>query len=383
MKHHTAFLAMIIMLWVTSPHVAAENTTETIDSTSEQLKAVEKRIGATRGRIEKVDRKEKTILGSLEIVDKEISNSRARVKDLRNQEKELTKKITDSERKLRAIRQERERTARWLSFRSTALYKAGRVSYLSVVLNATGIEDLQRRAYYLERLARHDSDLFALANNLYQNEKRQTEELRNAMVRLASTRRDLEESLSILSSKKRDKSLILAEVRDKKKKNALLLRELESSATHLKDLLDALKKETETGESAFATLRGSLKRPVSGSVVVTFGRNRSARFNTYTLSNGISIQSAEGTPVRSVYGGRIIFADWLRGYGRIIIIDHGGGYYTLYGHLSELKVEVGQEVEADKVIGLVGDSGSLGGPALYFEIRHHGKPVNPSPWFSG
>ena len=117
--------------------------------------------------------------------------------------------------------------------------------------------------------------------------------------------------------------------------------------------------------------------------MVSFGRNRSERFGTYTLSNGITIQSAEGTPVRSVYGGRVVFAKWLRGYGRIIIIYHGGDYYSLYGHLAEFKIEIGQEVEPDKVIGLVGDSGSLEGAALYFEIRHHGKPVDPDPWFSG
>ena len=100
-------------------------------------------------------------------------------------------------------------------------------------------------------------------------------------------------------------------------------------------------------------------------MIRSFGRNRTGRFNTYTLSNGITVKSAEGTPVRAVYGGKVIFADWFSGYGRIIIVDHGGGYYTLYGHLSELKVTVGEEVEADAIIGLVGDSGSLEGSALF------------------
>jgi septal ring factor EnvC (AmiA/AmiB activator) len=130
-------------------------------------------------------------------------------------------------------------------------------------------------------------------------------------------------------------------------------------------------------------LKGGLKPPVSGKIIVDFGRNRNDRFNTYTLSRGITIQSAEGTPVKSVYRGKVLFADWFRGYGRIIILDHGGGYYTLYGHLSALHVEVGREIEADEVIGLAGDSGSLEGPALYFEIRYHGKPVDPKPWLAG
>jgi septal ring factor EnvC (AmiA/AmiB activator) len=383
MRHLTVIIFFAACIAAGALSVSAEDSAENIDSTSRKLDAVEGRISNTQGRIDKVVRKEKSILGSLETLDREISAIRVRVGNLRNDERDLTENIALAEARLKEIRGEREQIAGRLSSRSAALYKAGRVSYLGVVLNAADLEDLQRRSYYLKRLARYDSDLFTQATNLYRNEQQQTERLRATKTRLVSARRDLETSLSALSGKKQDKNLLLAQVRDEKKKNALLLRELESSASHLKDLLDALRREAETGESAFATLRGSLKRPVAGKVVVAFGQNRSEKFNTYTLSNGVTIQSAEGTPVRAVYGGRILFADWLRGYGRIIIVDHGGNYYTLYGHLSDLKVQVGQDVEADKIIGLVGDSGSLEGPALYFEIRHHGKPMDPGPWFSG
>jgi len=376
-------MVLIICLTAGLYSASAENPSEDIDSTSDKLDSVESRINNTQGRIRSVEKREKTILGSLETMDKDIYSSRVRIRQLKSEEQELAKNISGVEAGLKRLRREKEQLAGRLSLRSAALYKAGRVSYLSVVLNAADIEDLQRRSYYLKILARHDSDLFLKATNIYRKEQQQSEQLRTAKARLVTARRDLEASLSALSEKKRDKNLLLAEARDEKKKNTLLLRELEASASHLKDLLDALKREAETGQSAFATLRGSLKRPVSGKVVVAFGQNRSDKFNTYTLSNGVTIQSAEGTPVRAVYGGKIIFADWLRGYGRIIIIDHGGNYYTLYGHLSDLKVQVGQEVEADRIVGLVGDSGSLEGPALYFEIRHHGKPVDPGPWFSG
>jgi len=356
---------------------------ETIEGTSEKLESIQKRIGITRERIERTEKEEQSILGTLEGMDREISRNRSRIKALASEEKSLTARIIDSEKKIRQIRAKRERSASRLSARTAALYKAGHVSYLEVVLNASGLEDLQRRVYYLKKLARYDSDLFALATDLFRKEKEQMEELRTSKSRLVDARRESEENLSALSRKKKDKKLLLAEVKDRKNRNAQLLGELETSAGHLRELLDALERETLTGQSAFSTLEGSLKKPVSGRVVISFGPNRSERFKTYTISNGITIQSAEGTPIRSVYRGRVLYADWLRGYGRIIIVDHGGGYYTLYGHLAEFKTEVGQEVEADQVIGLVGDSGSLEGAGLYFEIRHHGKPVDPKPWFSG
>jgi septal ring factor EnvC (AmiA/AmiB activator) len=374
------FLVAFILL---APAARGENPSENIDGTKEELEGLQKRMGTAQERIRKSEKRERSILGSIEAIDRETSRARVRVRKLSSEERGLKGKISASENKLRDIRRQREKTAGWLSLRSTALYKAGHLSYLKVMLNSAGIEDLQRRSYYLRILAESDSELFNLSTELYQREQRQVGALRTAKAQLISTRRDQEENLAILARKKRDKDLILAAAKDKKEKNATLLMELESSAAHLRELLGALQLQVQTGESAFPTLRGSLKRPVSGKVVKTFGRNRTGRFNTYTISNGVTIKSAEGTPIRSVYGGKVIFADWFSGYGRIIIVDHGGGYYTLYGHLSELSVTVGDEVEADKVIGLVGDSGSLEGSALYFEIRQHGKPVDPSPWFKG
>ena len=374
------FLAAFMVL---APAARGENPSETIDGTKEQLESIQKRMGTAQKRITSSEKRERSILGDLEAFDREITRVGVKVRKLNSQERDLKGQISASESKLKEIRRQREKAAGWLSMRSAALYKAGHLSYLKTILNSSGIEDLQRRSYYLKILAERDSELFNLSTELYRSEQKQVEALRSAKAQLVSTRRDQEESLRILARKKRDKDLILAAARDTKEKNASLLKELESSASHLKNMLDALQLQAKTGESSFPTLKGSLKRPVSGKVVKSFGRNRTGRFDTYILSNGVTIQSAEGTPIRSVYGGKVIFADWFSGYGRIIIVDHGGGYYTLYGHLLELMVTVGDEVEADKIIGLVGDSGSLEGAALYFEIRYHGKPVDPSPWFKG
>lgn len=374
------FVALVVLM---APAARSEGPSGDIEGAKEKLENIQKRMGTAQERIKESEKRERSILGSIEALDREIGSARRKIRDLNTRERDLKEGISASESRIRDIRRQREKTAGWLSLRSAALYKAGRLSYLRIILNSTGIEDLQRRSYYLKMLAESDSELFNLSTELYKSQQSQVEALKSAKDQLISTRRDQEESLAVLARKKREKDLILAAARDQKDKNATLLRELESSASHLEKMLSALELQAKTGESAFATLKGSLKKPVSGKVVRSFGRNRTGRFNTYTISNGVTIQSAEGTPIRSVYSGKVIFADWFSGYGRIIILDHGGGYYTLYGHLSELKVAAGDEIEADRIIGLVGDSGSLEGPALYFEIRLHGKPVNPSPWFKG
>ncbi len=371
---------LIILFLAVPASATAQDEVGSIQEKKMELQAVEEKKDAAEERVRKSEKKEKTILGELEALDREIGRTNRRIGNLRRDEQDLMVQISRTEKSLVRIAHERELARERLMIRSTALYKAGNVSYLKVILGSNGIEDLEHRLFYLKKIAEHDSALFKKAAVLFAGEKQEQDRLLAESNRLKSTRRDLEKDLSTLARRKRSRDILLASARNEKEKYTRLINELEVSSTRLIKLIDALSRQAETGDSAFPLLKGALKSPVSGQIVVDFGKNLNARFNTYTLSSGITIRSAEGTPVRSVFKGKTLFADWFRGYGRIIILDHGSGYYTLYGHLSAIHVEVGQELDTDELIGLVGDSGSLEGPALYFEIRHHGKPVDPRPW---
>lgn len=373
---------LLISLTIPLP-LRAEEVESSIKTHQDKLEVIEEKITTAEEKIESSSEKEVTILGNLELLDRDISSKRRNIRTLRTKETVLVKAIAQSEDDLALIREEKALVRRRLVNRAVALYKAGNVRYLKVILESSGVDDVQRRHHYMTRVMNYDAELFARTADLYAREKEEVSRLRSDKEQLTSTRRKLEGDLAGLSRRRRKRDLLLAQVRNIKDRNTRLLRELEASSTRLIQLIEALQRQASTGDSAFPLLKGGLKPPVSGKIIVDFGRNRNDRFNTYTLSRGITIQSAEGTPVKSVYRGKVLFADWFRGYGRIIILDHGGGYYTLYGHLSALHVEVGREIEADEVIGLAGDSGSLEGPALYFEIRYHGKPVDPKPWLAG
>jgi septal ring factor EnvC (AmiA/AmiB activator) len=106
------------------------------------------------------------------------------------------------------------------------------------------------------------------------------------------------------------------------------------------------------------------------------------KFNTVTVQNGVDIAAPAGAPVRAVAPGRVVHAGWFRGYGNLVIVDHGAGYHTLVAHLGSMRTAMGEEVEAGDVLGSVGDSGSLKGPYLYFEVRERGRPVDPRPWLA-
>ena len=130
----------------------------------------------------------------------------------------------------------------------------------------------------------------------------------------------------------------------------------------------------------FAAERGHLPMPAKGVVVRGFGRHEDPELGTETLSTGVVIDAPLGAPVRAVYDGRVVYSGWYKGYGNLVIIDHGGGHHTLYGHLLAISRARGESVTQGTVIGEVGDTGSLRGPQLFFELRAGRRPVDPRRW---
>jgi len=132
--------------------------------------------------------------------------------------------------------------------------------------------------------------------------------------------------------------------------------------------------------AGFAALRGRLSWPADGRVVAEYGPQVNPRFGTKTFRNGIDIEATEGSNIAAVFPGHVVYTGWFRGYGNLIIVDHGGEYYTVYAHAADIRVTEGDEVKQGQLIGTVGDTGSLQGPRLYFEVRHEGKPQDPAQW---
>ncbi len=179
------------------------------------------------------------------------------------------------------------------------------------------------------------------------------------------------------------RQLLLASVREERRLREGVVRELAASQRRLDAQLARLRSEAAVPKTGFGLLRGRLPWPVVGSVVeVAFGKVVNAKFNTVTQQNGLDLRIHEGAEVRAVGKGQVAFAGWFRGYGNLVIVDHGDGFHTLYAHLAATAVQVGATVQPGDLVGLVGDTGSLKGAYLYFEIRANGKPVDPLGWFA-
>ncbi len=135
-----------------------------------------------------------------------------------------------------------------------------------------------------------------------------------------------------------------------------------------------------SSEKGFGAQKGRLSMPLRGRLISGFGRHKHAQFNSYTVSNGLSIAAPAGADVRAIYEGTVIFAEYFKGYGNMVIVDHGGGYFSLYAHNSRIAKRAGTSVAKNDILASVGDIDSANGPMLYFEIRYQGKPVDPSAW---
>ena len=161
-----------------------------------------------------------------------------------------------------------------------------------------------------------------------------------------------------------------------KKINKLLREELVHSSKKLNQLISRLENKIAHGEGLdISDKKGNLLPPVKGKLLNNFGRERDKTYNTYIVHNGVSIRVRKGAPVRSVFNGKVLYTGTLDGYGNIIIIGHGMYYHSLYGHLDEIISSAGKTVRSGQIIGRSGDSGSVKGEALYFEMRYKGKPI--------
>lgn len=161
-------------------------------------------------------------------------------------------------------------------------------------------------------------------------------------------------------------------------KSTRMVKDLEKAEAELAALVAELKATN--SELGLRARRGHLPFPVKGIVEVGFGKVVNPRFNTVTVQKGVDIRAGMGAPVHSVGTGTIVYAGWLKGYGNLVIVDHGANYHSLYAHLKDIAVDVGVEVEEGEEIATVGDTGSLKGAYLYFEIRKTGQAVDPLPW---
>lgn len=371
---------------------AARKTEDAIQAERRKLKQTEQQLREERRKAAEARARESSLLAELEAVERSLAAKRREITRLDRRIRRTQSEVLGLRSEIQSLEDQRAGQEEALARRLRAMYRMHvEGGALPVLL---GGDDPVARAVAL----RHLTSLAALDARLIQEYRGTTDRLENRKGREESRQRELAvlraEAQREQTEFDRDaarRRALLARVRDERAYHERMVGELTDAARRLEAFIRELqarqrrlarvppKTEPSPG-TGFGAMRGRLPWPTEGRIVVSFGAQVHPRFGTRTVRNGVDIEAAEGKDVFAVYAGQVIYTGWFKGYGNLIIVDHEHEYYTLYAHMAEIAVKEGDQVRQGQRIGTVGDTGSLEGPRLYFEVRHQGRPQNPEQW---
>jgi len=343
----------------------------------ERLAKVRERRAALEQELTRLRSEEKSLLGEVEQLELEVQLRTNELTEIQISLRRTRAALDATVARVRQLETSLAAARPALAAHARALYKLGDLSYLRLLLSIDRPSDFFRGYRFITTLARRDnaqvaafrSDLAALTSEKAELEQRTRESIA-LRTRLTAARHALDEQRA-------RKTTLLTSLVERKELNAAYVEELAEAESRLQELLSGLGgEEVAVPLGAF---RGSLPWPVEGRVRAGFGRRKHPRFDTYTVHNGLEIEAAPGAEVRAVHEGRVVFAERFRGYGLMVVVDHGGKHYSLYAQLAEVAVAPGQDVATGTVLGRADPAGA-DGPGVYFEMRFQGRPEDPLEW---
>jgi murein hydrolase activator len=346
------------------------------------LDALEARRKREEGAARLLARQERSVLDTLQDAEIALAEARAQWRRTEADRAAAAAALVSAEEAERAASAILAARLEALRPRLLARARMGSAGSLRVLLESPSLAELVKRRFLLDRILSADLALLAGARAARDAREAARAERELEAVRLSGLAAEAEETRAQAEARREERETLLAALRSARGFHERAAAETAAQATKLAAFVATLPppRSSLSGPGGFAARRGKLVRPAPGPVTVGFGRVVNPKFNTVTVQNGIDIAAPAGAPVRAVAPGRVVHAGWFKGYGNLVIVDHGEGYHTLFAHLGAMRTAMGEEVDAGDVIGTVGDSASLKGPYLYFELREKGRPVDPRPW---
>ncbi|MCE9667406.1 peptidoglycan DD-metalloendopeptidase family protein [Myxococcus stipitatus] len=342
--------------------------------------AVREKLSAQRATLALIESKKLSVLEGLELMEEMVAFSRRRVRALESDLVVFRKRVVLAEREEALLREALRVQLRRLSPRLRTLYRVMRRRPLEVLLSAEDFAALVWRARALEASMSGDLELLRGVQRVAHLQRQSLRELKRLQASLTTRVAFLQEQERLARAQHEALEEVVGSLAGEAELARRAVRELEQADAELTQVVRDLKEGPAT--SGFGALKGKLPRPTRGIVEVGFGKVVNPRFNTVTVQKGLDIRAPAGAPVQAVAEGTVVYAGALRGYGNLLIVDHGDGYHTLMAHLASILPQLGAPVVAGEVVGEVGDTGSLKGPYLYFEVRKAGQAVDPALWLA-
>lgn len=355
---------------------------------TQELERIQREMQQKKKELKRASRRERSVLADLDKIDREIQAGGAELADRRKRLDETERSLGEIERSSAELGRKLTDVKALYARRLRALYKMH--GSASPVFEMDSLDGMARKITYLGLIAERDGRIIADYQTALGRLGEQQDRAGRARNEILSQRRTIEAQKAELETKRLRKSAILASVRQEKTLSGQTLRELEEASVNLWAMIrkdeQGRRASQETPapprSEAAAGKTGGLPWPVDGAVLTRFGMQRHPQFGTMVFRRGIEIEAREGQAVRAVEAGEVAYADWYTGFGKLMILDHGNGFYSLYGNLSRLDFAKGARVPKGQLIGLAGETGSLKGAKLYFEIRRNGEAQDPLRWLA-
>lgn len=388
-RFFAAVLSLLLCLSIVEVWAAEDGQTKgNIKVHKEKIGEVQQEIKRGQAQIEEMRQQERLLLDRLDHMELQLQRFREEQEKRRRERASLRKQITQKRKELKELDNELASLRTLLAQRLEALYKFGRQAYVNLLISSSDVSGLQHQWVYLRAIAEEDSELIMSFIERQEKEARVAEALASGEAQLSKVVARISRQKEKIEKVKGEQVALLQNIHNQEEMYQSYVTELAAVSRELKNKIEELQNKTDNSgmgvqqlKGGFAGNKGALPYPVPGKIISRFGPKKHKKFGTKIRSNGIEIATEPLSPVVAVYGGQVLYSEWVKGYGKVMIIDHGEKYYTLTAHLAEVLKEAGEIVESGETIGYAGYSPlERQGGRVYFEVRHLSKALNPEEW---
>jgi len=371
-------LCVIIFIFLFLDFLEADERSS-IESNNSQIQQIGKDLLEQQGELLSVNIKEKGILGEIERLEREVVIHKRSLKELSSRIQEISYEIKGGQKRIQRLNESSSAARTYLKKRLIAFYKFGRSGYVWLLANSATLQEFQKTIKYMKAIMAQDRQVLDILDRQMRLVESELSSLKENVAKVEELKKVKNSRMALLEKYIEKKVFLLMKTHREKEFYAKAVKELKEATRALSETmmhLETKEKKSMLPES-FAKMKGKLPLPLKGKIlkdVKQFG------FNPFMHRKEIYITSSQGEAVRSVFPGRIDYSGWFKGYGQLLIIDHGYHYFTVFAHLEEIVKKKGEAVSGGEVIGVAGDPGWQVGPGVYFEIRKGGNHLDPKRW---
>jgi septal ring factor EnvC (AmiA/AmiB activator) len=370
------YAMVAVPLWADT---SAEEKKSLVEITRSQIKEIEKHLSEQRGQLLSIHLREKGVLGEIERLEIELAKNRVALRELSGRIQETEDAIEDGQNRVQKLNRSLRDIEDYFKRRLVAFYKFGRTGYIALLMGSESLQEVEKTVRYMKAIMDRDREVLDMVEDKRSQVEQGLAGLEENKTALEVLKRAKDARGALLERYIEGKIYVLMKARREKEFYAKAVKELKQAAHALNQTIMRLEMEEKQKIplKGLAHKKGALPLPLKGEIV----RNlHTARSNPFMHKKGVYITGSAGEEVRSVFPGRVDYSGWFKGYGQLMVVNHGAHYFSLFAHLQERTKEKGEMVLEGEPVGIAGDPGWNLGPGVYFEIRKGGEHLDPEKW---